>query len=290
MTGLMVIGAGGRVGRHLIKALNPGSIGTHRTATEGFVRFDLAEDDLADVMARPEGVTHAVIVAGIVNPEAIVADPERARRINIEGTIRLIDRLERWGITPVFTSSDAVLGLGRGPFTEMAPKKPLTLYGQMKQVVEDDLAGREGDWLVLRLSRVYGMDAEDGTLITSLLQRLLGGGTVAVAHDQLFAPIYIGDVVSAIKAAAERRLTGLYHLGGPQVVTHFAVANSLMREVRQRRPLEVTLEPRTINSFVGYEKRPTDIAMDSTRIRHELGLNFMNVDTAVRLIVDQTLR
>ncbi len=290
MHDILVIGAGGRVGKTLMASLGKRALGIHRRPTSGCVGFDLANQDLADVMSRPEGVTHAIILAGITSQEAIVANPSVACAINVEGTLALVDRLFDWGIVPVFISSDAVLGLSQNCSDESALVRPQTLYGQMKRQVEEALFAHAGDWLILRLSKVYGLEIGDGTLITSLCERLLVGGEVPVAYDYKFNPIYAGDVMRAIEAVVDQRLVGLYHLGGPQAVTHLKVAELLLLEISRYLSVAATIKPCSINDFVRYETRPFNIAMDSGKITTALGLNFMSVEHACHVVVAAALQ
>ena len=290
MRDILVIGAGGRVGKPLMASLGQRALGVHRRPTPGRAGFDLANQDLADVMSRPEGVTHAIILAGITSPEAIVAHPSIACAINVEGTLALVDRLFDWEIIPVFISSDAVLGLSQNCSNESTLVRPQTLYGQMKRQVEEALVAHTGDWLILRLPRVYGLKIGDGSLITSLCERLLIGGEVPAACDQKFNPIYIDDVTQAIEAVVDQRLVGLYHLGGAQTVTNFEVAELVLLEISRYRSVTATIKPCSINDFVRYETRPCNIAMDSGKITTALGLNFMNIKHACHVVVAAALQ
>lgn len=284
MHDILVIGAGGRIGKKLMASLGNRAIGVYRSPASGWPGFDLATQDLADVMVRPEGVTHAIILAGVANPEIIMANPSGAFAINVEKTVALTDRLLNWGIIPIFISSDAVLGLEEKCHSESAPVRPQTLYGQMKRQVEEALSTRAGDWLILRLPRVYGLEINDETLITSLFKSLMTGGVVSVACDQRFSPIYKNDMAQAIEAAVDRRLTGLYHLGGPQAVTHFQVAELLLAEINQRHPGQAVIKRCSINDFLSYEVRPLNMVMDSSKITAALGLKFITIEHACRVV------
>ncbi len=290
MRDILVIGAGGRVGKRLMVSLGKRALGIYRGATPGCAGFDLATEDLADVMARPEGITHAIILAGITSPETIVANPSVARAINVGGTLALVDRLFDWGIVPVFISSDAVLGLSQNCADEFTLVRPQTLYGQMKHQVEEALFAHAGEWLIVRLSRFYGLEIGDGTLITSLCERLLIGGEVPVACDQKFNPIYVGDMIRAIEAVVDQGLGGLYHLGGPQTVTHLEIAEMLLLKISRYRPVATTIKQSSINDFVPYEVRPCNIAMDSGKITAALGLNLMSVEDACYVVVTTALQ
>ncbi len=89
-------------------------------------------------------------------------DPDRFRRLNLDGSIRLFQEAKAAGIRrTVFLSSRAVYdGLPSGTLlSEDIPLRPATLYGKMKRDAEDALARLSSSGFVtasLRLTGVYG--------------------------------------------------------------------------------------------------------------------------------------
>lgn len=89
-------------------------------------------------------------------------DPDRYRRLNVDGSIRLFEAAKRAGVRrAVFLSSRAVYdGLSPGtPLTEDLALQPASLYGEIKLLGEQALAALNGpDFTTasLRLTGVYG--------------------------------------------------------------------------------------------------------------------------------------
>lgn len=155
----LVTGASGFIGRRLCAALQKNGVHVraviHRGSGEGpwnqSIRVDLANAELS--AASCEGVDAVYHFAGKAHALAERRqDDEDYRRINVDGTRRVLDAAARAGVRRVvFASSVKALGEGDGK------NAPLTPYGQSKLDAEGlMLGGAVAEPVVLRLSLVYG--------------------------------------------------------------------------------------------------------------------------------------
>jgi len=177
---VLVIGAGGMIGRKLVDRLaKDGHVGGRSVARLSLVDItaptvppgvegtawaaDLSAPDAAThmVAGRPDLIFH---LAAIVSGEA-EADFERGYRINLDGTRMLLEAIRLAGLAApyvprvVFTSSVAVFG---APLPDVIPDDlapaPLTSYGTQKAIGELLLAdySRRGflDGIGLRLPTI----------------------------------------------------------------------------------------------------------------------------------------
>ena len=180
MTHVLVIGAGGMIGRKLVQRLaQDGHLGGRAVERLSLVDIaapavppgmvgdawaaDLSEPGAAArmVAARPDVIFH---LAAIVSGEA-EADFDRGYRINLDGTRYLFEAIRQEGLREpycprvVFTSSVAVFG---APLPDVIPDDlataPLTSYGTQKAIGELLLAdySRRGflDGIGLRLPTI----------------------------------------------------------------------------------------------------------------------------------------
>jgi nucleoside-diphosphate-sugar epimerase len=139
VSGTLVIGAGGMIGRKLAARLPPQGLILHDVVPfEGAsVVSDLAAPGEAEklVATRPDLIFH---LAAVVSGEA-EADFEKGYRVNLDGTRRLFEAIRKENYKPrlVFTSSIAVFG---APFPEAIGDEflhaPLTSYGTQKAISE----------------------------------------------------------------------------------------------------------------------------------------------------------
>lgn len=86
-------------------------------------------------------------------------DPDRFRRLNLDGTLRLFDAAHRAGVSRVVFLSSRAVHDGHPPGTPLPddlPPAPTTLYGEVKAQAEAALAALPLHGVSLRATGVYG--------------------------------------------------------------------------------------------------------------------------------------
>jgi len=187
---------------------------------------------------RPKVVLH---LAAQVDVRVSVADPGRDVRVNVEGTVNMLDAARRAGTESfVFASSCAVYGdpfnghrdhspaRGGGPvaeplpLTEDAPVRPDAPYGQGKLGAEGYVAlyrNLHGLRTVsLRFANIYGPRQSplgESGVVAIFCGRLIGGGRPLVYGDgnQSRDYLYVDDAVAALLAAADSDSGGVFNIG-----------------------------------------------------------------------------
>ncbi len=176
---VLLIGGGGYIGpvvaEHLLAAgyevrvLDAFLYGTQSVMVPLLCRpgFHLLAGDFRDetlLAASLEGVTDVIVLAGLVGDPITRKYPELSRRINLDGTLTLLDRLDRRGLNKVvFVSTCSNYGLREDdrPVDEDAPLKPLSLYAEAKVAAEQALlerkAGVDYSGAVLRFATAFGL-------------------------------------------------------------------------------------------------------------------------------------
>jgi len=164
---IIVTGAGGFVGRHLLPLLAEDRVVAIDQSVEAVppnANLTLIEGDFSQPAVLEQafaGGCDAVIHLATVPGGAAEQNPELAWQVNVEGTRALAQAAIHAGDCPrfVFASSIAVLGDSlTSPVTDATPLAPRLLYGVHKQMMENWLAtlSRRGqlDAISLRLSGV----------------------------------------------------------------------------------------------------------------------------------------
>ncbi len=200
--------------------MGPNCLGTHHIPCERFYRLDLAAPSLAEIPL--EGLSHALILGGITSLKACKENPERSYRCNVSGPTELAQLLLERGIQPVFFSTDYVFDGSKPLYTPDCTPTPLSEYGRQKAELEER-AQRMGA-LVIRMSKVYGTERGDGTLFDQMGSELLANREVHASEDQIFAPIWIGDVVTGIERALASKAAGIIHLAGRVAASRYEMA------------------------------------------------------------------
>jgi dTDP-4-dehydrorhamnose reductase len=155
-----------------------------------------------------------VCAAAISNVERCEHQPEATRAVNVTGTLRLAVAAREAGATFVFLSSEYVFDGEAGPYGEDDPVSPVNEYGRQKVAVEQELAESGDDWIVARVSCVYGHERRRKNFVYQLLDALGEGRELKVPGDQVGTPTQAKNaatVIAELWAAGER---GVFHVVG----------------------------------------------------------------------------
>jgi UDP-glucose 4-epimerase len=193
------------------------------TLIEADIRDRAAIEEIAG-RERPEAIFH---LAAQIDVRKSIADPAFDASINVGGTANVLEAARAAEARRVVFSSTggAIYGEGDGqelPLGEDAPLAPEAPYGQSKFAGEGYLSLYERLYglssVPLRLGNVYGPRQDplgEAGVVAIFCGRLREGKQPTVFGDgkQTRDYIYVGDVVSAMLAAAEAETSGPINIG-----------------------------------------------------------------------------
>ena len=208
-------------------------------------------DERASTLVRESGFDVICHLAAQIDVRKSVADPAYDSRVNIGGTLNLLEAVRQSGKAStrfVFSSTGgAVYGdLVAPPTTEEAPKDPQSPYGTAKLSVEYYMgyyARVHGlETVALRYSNVYGPRQDphgEAGVVAIFCNRLLDGTPLTIFGDgkQTRDYVYVGDVARANLLAATRSLPAIGALDarafnvGTSVETDVVELARLLREI-----------------------------------------------------------
>ncbi|MCX5662592.1 MAG: SDR family oxidoreductase [Planctomycetota bacterium] len=267
MTKTAIIGASGFVGRHLLKAYrraHPDTIGTSFSqARADLAPFDIRKPDLASLKLREKGYQAVLVTSAKPNIGYCEQHKEEAYAVNVGGMLELLRQAAGLGLQPIFLSTDYVFDGVTGGYDDDAPTRPGTEYGRQKEAVEKELPRIAANHLVIRLSKIYGVDKGDATLLDDFASSLLAGKPLSVATDQVFSPTFVDDLVASILAIQEKGLRGVVNVCSPEAWSRYDVAAGMAKELG--------LDPARINaiklhSLAAMAGRPLNTSMKCSRL------------------------
>lgn len=217
---VLVTGASGFVGRHLVRALEQNGHVVRKSgrshATEGWVQADL-EDENVDWSSALEAIDTVVHLAALVHvlDSAARTDEASFLRTNMGGTLRLARAAQAAGVRQfVFVSTVKVHGEGQDyPYTEASPFHPSDAYARSKLAAEVMLEALAADQsmalTILRPPLIYGPGV--GANFASLVRLAASGLPLPLGTAQnRRSLIYVGNLADAIVRALEQRVAGRF--------------------------------------------------------------------------------
>jgi UDP-glucose 4-epimerase len=240
------------------------------------VRADIRESDrIAQVVAdaAPEAIFH---LAAQIDVRKSVADPAADARINVEGTINVLEAARRAGVARLVNTSTggAIYGdVETIPSPESTPPAPMAGYGTSKFCAEQycNLYARlHGlSTVTLRYGNVYGPRQDplgEAGVIAIFCGKLMDGGRPTIFGDgrQTRDYVYVGDVVAANLAAADNRDVG----GAVNIGTGRETSVLDVVAILQQQGDRSDFEPEFAEARLGEIERS---CLDVSRARAELG-------------------
>lgn len=284
--GILLLGASGFLGQALLRhfqnqfqAQTPQITGEpnekglvwysqHRDSTQ-LNFFNLANPDLTAFEPILPQVSYAIICGARPGLRDCFEAPEATWQVNVAGPLALAQTLAATGITPVLFSSDYVFAGDQAPYTETDLAFPLNPYGQQKSALEAGLKQhlQESDYLLLRLTKLYDLRLESGTLLSEMAHAWRAGKTIRAAADQVFNPLLLDNCLQAITGLIKQNARGIYHLGGPDGLSRYELAQTLAQKLGVRSGLIESISLKDLNEpFL----RPQDTRLEIDKVLQTL--------------------
>jgi len=269
----LVVGATGLVGRAVTRRLSPSYnlVGTHhRHPAAGTVAFDLGTDS-AETLPVDWAASPAVVMTGAISRlDDCARDPEGTARVNVTGTLRLLEFAMNHGVVPIFLSSDAVFS---GELIDQTPRpksetdkaEPTTEYGRQKREVEKALPPSSST--VFRVSKLTSTHVSEGGFLIDIGHKLKARDSIQAATDQFLNVTGVDDVARVIEFAIERDLRGLWHLAATPVRSRYDWCMELAAAMGVT---DSSIQACSLCDFDFPEIRPRDCSLQGTNLARRL--------------------
>lgn len=220
---LLIVGASGMVGEYLFNFFSEkpefNVCGTYffQHGVDGrLVPLDIKDPEAVKKMFedfRPEII---IAPAAIPNVERCEEEPEETGAVNVGGIRNLVDRIEGTDIRLIYFSSDYVFDGKNAPYSEEDAPNPLNEYGRQKLETEREIQKRLKNYLILRITGVYGWHRGGKNYVLQILDKLKNASQMRAPSDQINNPTYAGDVSEAIYKLICQKRSGIFHVVGSE--------------------------------------------------------------------------
>jgi dTDP-4-dehydrorhamnose reductase len=258
----LIIGANGTIGTSIANEFKKEGIvfdGTFsNTIHKTFFHFNLADED---TQINYSDYSRVIICAGIAGKN-VELSPDLAQQININGTIRLIDRVHEAGGQVTFISSSAVFSAKQQSSNETSIPSPKTLYGKHKLRVEEYLLDPSVSCFNPSIIRPTKVLSGKKGLIKSWLDDRIFTTNKAVTLSPI-SDIFLAKLVTEIHVGNE---IGIFHVSGQDILNYVEFAERLI--------LETGTSPKEKNTIEDYSQLP-DSATHLTTSQEMSNLNLI---------------
>lgn len=292
---ILITGGAGFIGSHVNLLLQEAghktvifdnlSRGSTKSLKGGsFVEGDLLNKDILSHVFDSYPIESVMHFAALTDVGESTENPELYFRNNTEGSLNLLEVMQKKGVSKfIFSSTAAVYGFPEQELiTESHPLKPINPYGESKLKVEEKLAelSSQGsiNYTSFRYFNAAGADPNgvlknnkprDNNLIPIILKAVRDNREVTIFGDDWETPdgtclrdyVHVNDLAAAHLLALESPQSAIYNLGNGQGFSVKEVIETTEKVLKQK-----------VNWKIG-PRRPGDpakLVADSTKAHKEL--------------------
>ena len=273
---ILVTGASGFIGRHLVSALLAGGQEVRALArSDGAAKrvpqsAEVAHGDVADVESLRRAAAGARVVYHLAG--GYRGSDEELRAAHVTGTANLLEALEP-GTRVVYVSSTSVYGWDQAwPADHATPTAPASAYGQAKLAAERLVLGwTAGEAVVARPTITYGPGDDKGMLARAYNLMRRGARWFPGDGANRIHLLHVDDLVRGMVLLGEKG-DGVYVLGGPDATPVRRILELLAEGAGTERP-SFGLPPALFRPLARHavDVLTRDRAYSSARAAEELG-------------------
>lgn len=235
--------------------------------------------------AQPDAVVHCAAVSEV---GACTREPERSRRINVDGSLNIAQAARRAGAKCVMCSSDQVYAASavKTPHGEEECVLPAHAYGQQKRTMEEACLGAAPDSVMLRLSWMYDAQKRSAQERDSFITKLLAD---LRAHRALRFAVYdrrgITDVAEVVRNI-ERTFAfpgGVYNFGAYNDASMYHTMQDVLARV------DWAEKPELLRDETAFAGSPRNLCMDVKKAA-DLGAAFSTTADGITRALQEAMK
>jgi dTDP-4-dehydrorhamnose reductase len=260
-----ITGAGGLIGNYFVQTAR------EKAPADSVIVLTRSELDLFDHAAvqkrfrqdKPKLVIHCAAMSK--SPEC-QANPELARKLNVEATARLAEFAA--DATFIFFSTDLIFDGQKGNYVETDAPNPLGVYAETKLAAEQ-VVNKHPRHLIIRTSLNGGASPTGDRGFNEVMRRAwTEGRTLNLFSDEFRSPIHARETVCAVWELVARGAMGVYHVAGSERLSRLRIGELLAARWPQLNP---KIKADTLKNYSGPPRAP-DTSLDCSKAQKLLSL------------------
>ena len=277
---VLITGSAGQLGTDLVASAKRSGLEVVATS-----HADLDITDRDQVARKFAQVAPAVVIhaAAWTAVDACESDPQKAMRINGEGTANVVNAARQVGARVIYISTDYVFdGTKSTPYIESDLPNPQSVYGASK------LAGEQAVDLsldaVVRISWVCGEHGNN--MVKTILRLASTSPTLTFVDDQIGSPTFTSDLAPVLIDFATQSRAGIWHVTNQGATSWFGFAQDVLRAAE--------LDPNRVKPIATADlrpqrpaKRPANSVLENAQMRQANMTLLDDYHTPLQRLVDR---
>jgi len=257
---VFIVGASGLVGSNCMREFVSQGwevMGSYFSfAQEGLVYFNTLEPEHPlnyDIAGwKPDVIVHC---GALTHVDYCETHESESYAQTVQSTKNIITMANACGARMVYLSTDYVFDGVDGPYTELAPVAPVSVYGRHKLEAEERVLAEVRGSLVLRVTNVYGDETRGKNFVARIMQQCRDGVhlTLKLPYDQFANPTNAADIARAMYLLLRDGKAGVYNTAGTDYMNRVSLA---LRVLKYFPNAQYTLHPISTEALQQPAARP----------------------------------
>ena len=290
---VLILGASGLIGGNLLRLLNEENgyeaVGTYFSyQAKGTVKYNtLDPEDSGNFDVKSFQADVIVHCGALTWVDYCEGNREESFQKTVQSTVNALDLARTYNARFVFISTDYVFDGVEGPYREKDEVNAISVYGSHKLEAEKEVVTSGLDYLILRVTNVYGDEERGKNFIARLAQKAMDGAVenMAFPYDQYATPINAWDVARVTEVLMSDGKTGLYHLASTDYLNRYQLAMRVLSHFQRH---NIAVRPISTSELAQAARRPLNGGLIASKFIAEYpDFVFSNVDDYVQALIDR---
>lgn len=227
MTEILIIGASGLLGQHLLneaEARHCSVTGTYFSEeVAGLVRLDIQDAYAVDTIIRRTRPDIVMLSAAMTSIGECEKNRSQAQSVNAEAPLEVAKTCRRVGAKMVLFSTANVFDGKSESADENLPPNPVSTFGKTRLQGELNVLGALPDSLVIRTCMNFGWNRlrSRENEVTRLIHEIRCGKRVELSTARWTTPSYAPDVAKHLFDLLRMEESGIYHVATKSRLTEY---------------------------------------------------------------------
>ena len=290
----LILGASGLVGGNCMQHFSTmgwNCLGTHFSFetdnTQFYNTLNASDPNNADIESfNPDIIVHCGALTWVDYCEE---NEEESFEKTVQSTINALELAKKFKSRFVYLSTDYVFDGAKGFYTETDEVNPLGVYARHKLESEKHIQSKLEDYLICRITNVYGDEIRGKNFIARLSENMQKGDPMELTlpTDQYATPVNAVDVARAIFALLTNEKSGIYHFASTDYLNRVQLAERVINYFGHE---QVTIKAVTTEQLKQPAKRPLIGGMSAVKFNDEFpDFRWTNVDDYLSVLKKRTL-
>jgi dTDP-4-dehydrorhamnose reductase len=227
----LIIGASGLVGSNCLRYFKEkgwDTLGTYYSyPARDTVFYDTLHPENPQNVSLHNFLPEVIVHCGaLTHVDYCEQHPEESYRLTVTSTANVIELAKKHDSKLVFISTDYIFDGKNGPYDETAKAHPISVYGQHKWEAEQLVTQSDLDYLVLRITNVYGDEDRGKNFVSRILNQAISGQklTLKLPVDQYATPINAADIARAMYLLLNNGHSGIFNIASTDYMNRVQLA------------------------------------------------------------------